>query len=524
LSESAGNFIYYVLAQYLWPTLAIVITFGIAVLLHEFGHFIAARLSGVGVEIFSIGFGRRLWGFRHNGTDYRISVFPIGGYVKMRGIFSRETERYLQGEDERETAPSASAAEASQEDTAATGTREALGKPLSETTGLRLAQEAIEDADALRRKPWLLRVLVFAAGCGFNFLVAASALALIAWIGSMEDTPLPSRVGPVKEGTAVYQDGLRRGDRIVRFAGLRVTKWQRESSDVPAGVLDILDWLLVAKSREPIECIVVRRGQGGETTHTVVLPPPKETAAAYAGGDFQPLIAPACIGAVTPFSPAHKAGLKVRDVVVAIDDRPIESYDQMREIVSASPGKPLWFRIRRDDQESSMIITPTDRGTKPPTGAIGVIAGSVDQVWFQKGFFESWALGFRQAARLTREVSLSTLRLFARFQYGEMKKSLAGPVGIFGMIYASAREGWKSFLEMMALLNVALLVFNVLPIPILDGGHILITTIESVTRRPVPPRLLAGIYYVFFALIVALLLMATWFDVLRFANWFSPAR
>jgi regulator of sigma E protease len=105
-----------------------------------------------------------------------------------------------------------------------------------------------------------------------------------------------------------------------------------------------------------------------------------------------------------------------------------------------------------------------------------------------------------------------------------MKENLAGPLGILTLTFQRAREGWEAFLWFIAFLNIALMILNILPIPILDGGHILITTIESLAGRPVPVRMLAGIYYVFFVLLISLVIMVTWFDVLRFATWFGLDR
>ena len=519
--DHIAEFIRFAGSQYVWPALAVVVTLGIAVLLHEFGHFIAARLSGVGIDIFSIGFGRRLWGFHRGGTDYRISAFPLGGYVKMRGILSKETERYFEGEeDETDKKP---ASDSGAEKPAAVEAKQAA-EPASTTTGLKLAQEAMEDTNALRRKPWPLRVIVFAAGCGFNFLVAIAALALVAWGGVEQDAPYPAVIGPVKEHTSCYAAGLRRGDRIVEIGGQSVTTWERNFDSQPPGVLDALADRLDAKNAQPIGFLIARREDGREKMYMLTLPPAGQIVKELSTGTVQQMIAPACIGGILPFSPAHKAGIKRGDVILAISDRPIESYDQMRDVVAASPDKPLTFRIKRGSEELRLLVTPADRGTIPASGMIGVIPGNVQREWFKVGFFRSWVVGYRQATRLTKNIATGTLSLFARFRYREMKQSLAGPLGIFGMTYQSAREGWAEFLFNMALLNIAFMVLNILPIPILDGGHILITTVEFVTRRPVPAKLLAGIYYVFFALIIALFVMTTWFDVLRFANWFGFSR
>ena len=511
--DPVAEFVHFAASQYVLPLLGVAVTLALAILLHEFGHFVMARLTRVGVEIFSIGFGRRLWGFRRGGTDYRISAVPLGGYVKIKGILSEEAERYLEGEDQK--ADEEVAGEKQE-----TATETAVAE-IPDKKGVGLIRDAMDATAGLRDKPWPIRVVVFSAGCGFNFLVAATALAVIAWVGTEQDAPFASVVGPVKKGTAIYEAGLRRGDRIVQLDGRPVTHWEEVlTTDVP-GVFDLLEDLIDAGTTRPIDGVIIRRADGQETTRSLVLPPAKEIVRALKDEDFKPLLAPACIGQVIPFSPAHKVGVKKGDVVLAIDDCPIESFDQLVEIVSGSVNKPLSFRLKRGDEQLSLVVTPRENPTTPTLGSIGVVSGNVERVQFKVGFFRAWAVGFRHAVRLTATVAVGTAGVFARFRYREIKESVAGPLGILGITFQRAREGWEAFLWFMAVLNVALMILNILPIPILDGGHILITTIESVARRPVPARVLAGIYYVFFVLLISLVLMVTWFDLTRFADWFG---
>ncbi|MCX8038194.1 MAG: site-2 protease family protein, partial [Candidatus Sumerlaeia bacterium] len=470
----------YGITQYVWPVLAVVITFGLAVLMHEFGHFIAARMSGVHVSIFSIGFGKKLWSITRKGTEYKICAIPVGGYVKLRGMLSKEAEKFFEGEDEPQkgeggtSAPAAAAAPAE-------------GAPAVESTGLNFAREAIEDTAALRNKPWILRVFVFASGCGFNYLVAALAFVAIAWIGTEVDCPLPSVVGRVREGSEIYEAGLRRGDRIVQFDGRPVSTWGRTGEDEPPGVLDILDEIYTEATTRPITCVVVRLEDGLEATHTLTLPCAETIARAWSKkgtADFGPMIAPAYIRDVLAFTPAHKAGIKVGDIVEAIDGKPIRDWDEMMDIVMASTGRPLLFTLRRGDALTSLTVTPRENTTpgREGTGMIGVVSGNAARQWKSLPFFAAVAYGFRMARQTTGDIAVGTLGIFKRFRLREMKDNMAGPLGIFSITFIQARKGWEFFLYTMAFLNIALLVLNILPIPVLDGGHILITTIESVIR------------------------------------------
>jgi len=517
LHDQTVEIIRLAISQYVWPTLAVVITLALAILLHEFGHFIVARLAGVEVEIFSIGFGRKIWGIKgKSGTDYRISALPLGGYVKMRGIFSEETERYLEGEETKK-----SESKENGEPCEGGEKSETAKHSPDDKAGVGLVRDALDSGAALRDKPWPVRVAVFSAGCGFNFLVAVAAFAMMGWIGFDQDAPFPSVVGPIEETSALYEAGLRRGDRIVEFDGRRVETWSRNEKNQPAGVLDIVNELIESGKNRPIPCVIVRREKGRETTRTLTLPPAKAIAEAWGKGEIGPLLAPAFIGGVIPFSPAHKAGIKKGDIVVAIDDKPIEAFDQLVEIVSASLGKPLKFRLKRGEQTLTVTVVPKESPDNPGKGRIGVVSGNAKRQVFKVGFFKAWSVGFIQGIRYTKWIAVQTALLFKRFRYREMKENLAGPLGIFGLTFERAREGWTAFLFNMAILNIALMILNILPIPVLDGGHILITTVESITRRPIPPRLLAGIYYVFVAVILLAVVMATWIDLVRFANWFG---
>lgn len=530
--QNVIEYLQFFLLQYIWPVLAVVITFGIAVLLHEFGHFVVARLSGVPVEVFSVGFGRRLWGVVRGGTDYRICAIPVGGYVKIKGILSEETERYLEGEDadEKDEKPEEGdtqddgAEEGKSEETSA----EAAGDEDLKEKRVTLMADAMDSATGLRDKPWIIRVLVFSAGCAFNFLVAVVAFFFIIWIGTDRGRPFQSKVANVKEGSPLYEAGLRYGDWIVEIDGQSATTWADIATTRP-GVLTLLDQRLKRSPKEPVLC-VVQRGEGSDaTTHSLRLPSAEEITRAFKADEVEDMKAPCYIGDVVPFSAAHKAGLKRGDVVVAVDGKPIESFNAMRDIVLASPGKALSFLIRRGDERVALVITPKkmiprsrkDEPPKPAIGQIGIIPGNVEREYYREPFFKALPAAFVEAGELTRRVAVGTFEIFARFTYREAKDNLAGPIGIFGLTFSRARQGWRDFLFTMALLNVALMILNILPIPVLDGGHILITTVEGITRRPVPPRVLASIFYVFFFLIIGLVLMVTWIDISRFADWFG---
>jgi regulator of sigma E protease len=525
----------YLLYQYVMPALAVVVTFALAVLLHEFGHFVFARLMGVSVEVFSVGFGRRLWGFKgKSGTDYRVSAVPLGGYVKMRGMLSEEAERYLEGEEPAEPVPEGqkSAAEA----------QKVVVKPAEKPPEVTLMADAIDSATGLRRRPWPARVLVFAAGCLFNLLVAVVALSMIAWMGTQIDAPFPALVGRVAPESSLYAAGLRVGDRIVSVAGRPVSIWAQNLDSQPPGFLDVLEneakkqatkirAMKKAKNdaaREKIEntlphiaAVIAREEDGQVTSRSLSLPPVTKIAAAVQDHQLEPQIAPAYISNVIPFFPAHKAGIKPGDIVTAANSKPIQAFAQLQEILQHSANKPITLTVERGGKTMDIQITPKEKALTPGVGEIGIIPGNANRLLFKADFLHAWPVGFRQAIVTTKAVAVATYQIFARFRLRELKENVAGPLGIFSVTFLRAREGLDAFLQFMALFNIALAIFNLLPIPVLDGGHILITTVESVTRRPVPPKVLAGIFYVFFALLLSFVAMVTLFDLLRIANLFS---
>jgi len=426
------------MANILGTILAFTIVFGILVFVHEFGHFFMAKLVGVRVEVFSFGYGKRLFGFKKGETDYRISLVPMGGYVKMLGEGMFEKDRPLAPDD-------------------------------------------------LMAKTRLQRLLIMAMGSIMNVLLALVIVAFMNVVGTtvaewFDEKPV---IGWIEGGSPAEKAGLRIDDEIVRIAGREVATW----SDVQMAIGAKPDRLV------PIE---VRRG--GE-----VLPVDLQTESVtryemgYAG--FQAKILTQ-VEMVSSGSPAEKAGLKRKDVIRAIDGKPVYFY-QFLEVVRKNAGNELRFEVERDGQVLTIPVTPRREGS---VGKIGIsqVAKSVDKKY---GFFAAIGRSFDENMRNVFLVIRFIRGLFT----GETPTSqLGGPLAIANFSYTAFRMGWQTLLGWIAIISLQLGVLNLFPIPVLDGGQIFVLVIESIFRRDLGPKarqVWMSIGFVIFAFLIAFVLL-----------------
>lgn len=455
------------ISQYAVPFLVVLLALNISILVHEIGHFVVARLFGVVPEILSVGFGKRLWGFSWHGTDFRISAVPFGGYVWISGY-------------------------------------------LTEDTGSKKAAELPEGIPFCKRG-WFPRVAVAAGGSVFTFLFAVLTFGLVAVAGIEYETSYPSVVGDVKEGTAVYDAGLRKRDRIVEVAGNPVSRWAMVVPGDPPGILDVLLRETKQHNTSPIQFIVERREGDRTTSCSLVLPAAREILEACQTQALGPLIAPAYIGDVMPDGPAALAGIRRGDIVTGIDGQPCEDFGQLVEIVSRSAGKRLRFAIKRGNETKEISIIPTSSPANPGSGRIGVASGSPKRILIRQNPLAALKYGFATAVSFTKRATRSMIQLFVDFRFADG----LGPIGIIDLSMQRVREGWKDFLLFFGILNLVVMVFNLLPIPVLDGGYILVVTAEAAIRRPIPRRMLRIAYWFCFILLIVLLSVTAFLDILR---------
>lgn len=412
---------------------AFLLVLGVLIFVHEFGHFLAAKLAGIRVERFSLGFPPKMVGFRIGETEYCISWIPLGGYVK------------LAGQEER------------------TGASWEFGsKPLKVRTGVVLA------------------------GPLMNILLALAIFVGMAWIHGVAHYPTV-RVGWVRLGSPAERAGLRRGDKLVEVGGRQVRDW-REVGGALARTLN--------------QGGSIRLEREGDTLEVMV--PPWE-------GDFgiEPSV-PARVGAVVPGSPAEQAGIQPGDVIIAVDGQEVGDWHGMRELVRKRPGRLVTVRWQRDGRflEAKVTLEAHDEDGRN-VGRLGVAMGLS---WKRAGILEGIETGIQN----TYAVLKVTLEFLGGLLTGKVStKLLGGPVMIAHMAGQQARAGLASLLWFMALLSVNLAVLNILPIPVLDGGHLMFLGIEGVLGRPLSARGRAVLQYIGMAFLVLLMIYVTINDLYR---------
>ncbi len=423
------------------------VVLGVLVLIHEWGHFIAAKLCGVRVDVFSIGFGSRIWGWKRGDTDYRVSWLPLGGYVKMAGDNPAE---------ERSGAP----------------------------------------YEFLSRPRWQ-RFIIAVAGPFMNILTTF----LIFWgiyaiVGMPTDASLrlPSVVAAVPQSTD--SNGVQPGDRILQVNGTKTPKWEN--------VETALDKV---KAGGDVSLVVLRNGR--QQSLQLKMPTDDASTDSLVGYPAQPAI----IDQVEPTFPADKAGLQPGDEIVRINGVQVVSFGQLVDAIHNSNGQPVHLVVKRGSREVPAVLTPV----KGPdmdgqmVWQIGVLQREQD-VYEHQGPFES----VTDAADATQRAGQAIVQVLAGLFAGRVSvRDLAGPVGIVRYSGQAAKRGPISLLELTAIISLNLGLLNLLPIPILDGGHVLLLLIESGMRRDLSIAFKERFVQVGLIFLLAVIAFVTYSDILK---------
>ncbi len=404
--------------NYLQDALAFIFILGAAVVLHEFGHFIVAKLFKIRVETFSFGFGPRLLGFKRGHTDYRISLIPLGGYVKLGGD---ESNAPLEGEGATDVPP----------------------------------------AEQFNLRPRWQKIAVALAGPVMNILTALSIPMAGALMYGVPATPAPV-VRSVTRGGAAEIAGLKPGDRIVSFNGTENPKWDTIRGDV-----------LLSPGR-PLPMIIERDGQRLAMTLTPTAHEEDGEVAGYA--EFLPDYGalPVILRDVNPNSPASEAGLRVRDRVLAIGGQTVTSGEQVSQYVRDHKTEPITLTVERDGQRFDVTATPREIDGQV---RLGIIPG--EEIPLHKvGLIGA----FTEAVDSNLEILRLTGKALGQVFSGERsaRETLSGPIGIYNAAASSFEKmGWAGLFAMLGFLSLNLGIFNLLPIPVLDGGAIFLLLIEG---------------------------------------------
>ena len=420
--------------------LAVIVVLGIMILIHELGHFLAAKYFGIGVQTFSFGFGPRLFGFHSGGTDYRVSALPLGGYVKMSG--------------------------------------ENPGDPLSGA------------GDEFQSKPRWQRFIVGAMGPTMNILLAIFLLTGLFMYRYQKPAyeEGPAIIGWIENGTPAAVAGFGPGDRITRIADHGNPQW----GDV--------ELMIASNPGQPLEVSVDRNGQ----PLTRTLTPLAEGRARLGTAGWYPSL-PAKLQGVQAGLPAEKAGLKTGDVIVSIDGTPIQFGPRISEIIQSKEGKDLEIIFFRDGKTMTTRLTPlmgTAESDPQKKWRIGVACCQSDVITKHLGF----GAALQESLATNKKFALLIFEFVGKIAQQKVSpRTLEGPIGIARLSGQAARQGLGDLISLMAAISLNLGVFNLFPIPVLDGGLLLMLIIESVMRRDLSTKMKEKVTQVGF---VALMLLA----------------
>ena len=439
--------------------LAFIFVLGAVIVVHEYGHYLVARLCGVKVLRFSVGFGRPLLmrRFGKDRTEWVIAAIPFGGYVKML--------------DEREA-------------------------PVPEH----------ELGRAFNRQSVWRRILIVVAGPAFNLLFAIVLYAGLFMHGLPEARPV---VAEPPAGTLALAAGFAAGDTVRSVNGTPVETWQ----DVRWQVLQ------AALKRDALSFEVI---DAGSRINTLRLALDSVEDRDIEGDILQrlglrlqvPKFAPV-LGEIEPGSPAGRAGLMPGDLVVSVDNAPVATWGEFVRVIQQSPGKRLAILVERESRAMAVEVLAESAASGGKTrGRIGVAPRDLDRFYarVKYGPLESLAKAFDK----TLDLSVFSLRMLGRMLVGEVSwKHLSGPVTIADYAGQSAQLGWISFLTFVALISISLGVLNLLPVPLLDGGHLMYYAVEAIKGSPVSERVMELGQRVGIALLLVMMALAFYNDLNR---------
>lgn len=437
------------------------IVLGIMVLVHEFGHFAVAKLCGIRVEVFSIGFGQRLFGFKRGDTDYRLSILPLGGYVKMAG-------------DNPGEAPSG-------------------------------------DPGEFNAHPRWQRILVALAGPFANFVLALGLMTGVSMLHNevQEFLSGPAHTDYIAANTPVAKTGIHSGDTIVHYDTVENPTWDQVAIRSMLNLNQTIPFSYVHDGQRTDTKLFVESKTGPDNfaLDTLGLIPRMQTT-------------PVQVESLEPNMPASRAGLQPNDKVLSIDGLQLHSVQALLAYLQSQAGKPAILTILRSEPDGAahtltIPLTPeladVGDGTKDYRLGFRAVAPPVkiERLSLGKAMVASWQFN-KKGSYLIVEV---LKRLFTR---QVSVKSLSSPIGIGQQIHQAAQmPGWMPLIGLMAYISLNLGIFNLLPIPILDGGMILFLLIETIMRRDVNQQLKERVYQVAFVCLLAFFAFVIFNDITK---------
>lgn len=423
----------------------------ILVFIHELGHFLAAKLFGMRVERFSVGFPPRIWGFKKGDTDYCLGATPLGGYVKISGMVDESMDNEF------------------------------------------LEQEP--QPWEYRSKPVWQRIVVITAGVIFNMILAFVIFSGMIITNGKVVVPVENIDGVyITEQSILHEIGFRNNDRIVGVNGERVTYFN-----------DLVSSASLTSNN--LNYQVIRNGE------EITIPVASSFLDSIQTRGFlsADLILPSIPSSIMSNSPASDAGLERGDKIVSVNGEQVDFWNQLTSLIRANPeGNPLDMEVLRNGDTFSVSIIPTE-------GTIGVYQPDLEIAGGERieyGFVESIVAGWNE----TGEQTTGILQGFARMISGDIsvRQNLGGPIAIANMTKeATDTNGWIGFWTITALLSITLAIMNILPIPALDGGHLVFLIYEGITRREPTEKVRIVAQNIGFFVLVALMIFVVFNDVIK---------
>ncbi len=444
------------------------VTIGVLVFVHEFGHFIAARLCGMQTDVFAIGFGKRLFGWNQvnrftfgnlpkdfdmqGHTDYRLCLLPLGGYVKIAGMVD---ESFDTGFANQEPQP-----------------------------------------HEFRSKSTLQKSFVITAGVLMNLLLALAVFWGVNFYQGKQLTKTTT-IGYVAPGSPEAEAGFMVEDKILAINNTSIEYWEDLKAEIFINTLG-----------QDLNFVILREGTETELFVPRTLIPDDEQAIAtfLLPAEVRPIIAD-----VIGNSPANEAGVEPGDLFLSLNEVPLFSSQQATEIIKSNPEKTLPLSVLRGADTLQMTITP---------GADGLIGVQIGNQFFGDieyrtfGFFESFYYAGLDIVKMTTLFFSMISKVFSGdIEFG---KAFGGPVKIAQFAVKSADSGIASFLMFLALLSLSLAIINILPFPVLDGGHLVIILVEGLIKKEIPVKIKIAVQNVGFVLLLLLMAFIIYNDILNF--------
>ncbi|HCN04584.1 MAG TPA: RIP metalloprotease RseP [Bacteroidetes bacterium] len=453
--------------ELLTTILSFLLVIGVLVFVHELGHFLTAIWTGMRADVFALGMGPRMMGWnRRTGftfgklpdnlelgddTDYRICWFPIGGYVKIVGMVDESFDT-----DFKDRAP--------------------------------------EHYEFRSKKNWQ-KALVLVAGVAMNILFAIGVFTMMSYVYG-EDRLATTSVSHVEKSSPFQRAGLEAGDKIVAIDGQGVTTWNEITERLADAAQDVVTISVVGS-----------KGARNITVNSADLHSHLSTGM---GLGIIPSGMKTVVAGVISGRPAEKAGLEPGDVILAVDSVSINATRQLTQYVNAHPGKQVTLHIERKDSVRPIVVTVGN------DGLIGIETGAkydgpMHHTTF--GLAQSFSRSFSDVGSTVVMIGRSVAMVFQGTV--SVKQSFGGPLQIAKMAERSRELGMEPFLRFMGLISISLAVMNLLPLPGLDGGHLVFVGIESIIRREIPTMVKIRFQQVGMALLLALMAFVLYLDITR---------